>query len=78
MDTHGFVMATTMKTVFHFNWGWGGTYDGFYALDAVKPASNYNLTFHQGAIINLFPDNEDYTIENMEVGNKNVTPEENS
>ena len=61
---------------FHFNWGWGGTYDGFYALDAVKPASNYNLTFHQGAIINLFPDNEDYTIENMEVGNKNVTPEE--
>ena len=61
---------------FHFNWGWGGTYDGFYSLDAVKPASSYNLTFHQGAIINLFPDNEDYTIENMEVDNKNVTPNE--
>lgn len=24
---------------FHFNWGWGGTSDGYYALDALSPTS---------------------------------------
>ncbi len=60
---------------FHFNWGWGGSYDGFFALDAVKPVSTYNLNFHQGAVINIFPDNEDYTVEGLMVDNNNLTPE---
>ena len=49
---------------FHFNWGWGGSYDGFFSLNAVTPRSNYNFSFNQGAIINIFPDYEDYAVEN--------------
>jgi PKD repeat protein len=38
---------------FHFNWGWGGAYDGYYYLDNLMPGSN--LTNFQGAIFNLAP-----------------------
>jgi PKD repeat protein len=38
---------------FHFNWGWGGAYDGYYYLDSLFPGGNY--TIGQGAIFNLAP-----------------------
>lgn len=44
---------------FHFNWGWGGVSDGYYALDALNPsaqgiggyAGGYN--FNQDAIVGI-------------------------
>ncbi|NOY96683.1 MAG: T9SS type A sorting domain-containing protein [Chlorobi bacterium] len=62
---------------FHFNWGWNGSYDGFFSLNAVTPLSNYNFTFHQGALINLFPDYEDYTVEEASIQKKHITDGEN-
>ena len=44
---------------FHFNWGWGGSYDGFYALTALIPGGtgtgggNGNYTNGQEAIIGI-------------------------
>ncbi|MFH0757443.1 MAG: thiol protease/hemagglutinin PrtT [Bacteroidota bacterium] len=38
---------------FHFNWGWGGYYDGFFALDALDPDATYN-SGHQ-AVIGIKP-----------------------
>ena len=40
---------------FHFNWGWGGSYDGYYSLNNVKPDSDSNYSYHQGAILNIEP-----------------------
>lgn len=44
---------------FHFNWGWGGFYDGYFKLSALSPVqpgtSGYigNLSFWQDGIFNL-------------------------
>lgn len=46
---------------FHFNWGWGGHYDGYYLLDALNPyfpesfLNGVGFGFLQDAIINIFP-----------------------
>ncbi|MEI6682646.1 MAG: C10 family peptidase [Bacteroidota bacterium] len=39
---------------FHFNWGWGGAYDGYFYLNNLAPGVN-NFTSSQGAIFNLAP-----------------------
>ena len=39
---------------FHFNWGLGGSWDGFFYLNNLAPGSN-NFTSSQGAVFNLAP-----------------------
>ena len=41
---------------FHFNWGWGGSYDGYYYLHTLNPGSS-NFSHNQQAIINFKPRN---------------------
>jgi hypothetical protein len=43
------------STHFHFNWGWGGAYNGYYYIDDLTPGG-INLNSDQGAIFNIFPD----------------------
>ncbi len=39
---------------FHINWGWGGSYDGYYSLNDLTPGtSNYNN--FQDAIVDIYP-----------------------
>ncbi len=45
---------------FHFNWGWSGSYNGYYYLNNLNPGGN-NFTYGQGAIINLYPDTTNYS-----------------
>ena len=49
---------------YHFNWGWGGHYDGYFATDALNPqgggvggnnSNTYNL--NQSMLIGIEPDN---------------------
>jgi len=45
---------------FHFNWGWSGSYDGYFYTDALNPGgSNFNLA--QELVINAIPDSINYT-----------------
>jgi len=39
---------------FHFNWGWGGSYNGYYHLTNLNPGGS-SFSEGQGAIINFFP-----------------------
>lgn len=57
---------------FHFNWGWDGRYDGFFAISAMEPISNYNYNSNQGAIINLIPNNLDFSVEALSAKNQLV------
>lgn len=41
---------------FHFNWGWGGSADGYFSLTALTPSS-YNFSEGQQAIIGIQPAN---------------------
>ncbi len=62
---HAFVCdGYSDEGLFHFNWGWGGYCDGYYALSALNPAgygtggfaSGYNL--QQSAIFGMRPPRE--------------------
>ena len=40
---------------FHFNWGWSGSHNGYFAVSNLNPGS-YVFNSYQGAIFNLEPD----------------------
>ena len=40
---------------FHVNWGWNGTHNGWYSLDALNPG-NRNFSYNQAITINIKPD----------------------
>jgi hypothetical protein len=50
------------NNLFHFNWGWGGSSDGFFAINALNPGSlgagggTGGFNSGQGAIIGIQPD----------------------
>lgn len=44
------------NNLFHINWGWGGLYNGYFALTSLTPNSN-NFSYNQSAIINIKPQN---------------------
>ena len=39
---------------FHFNWGWGGSYNGYFYLSLLNPGGG-DFTTGQGAIFNIYP-----------------------
>lgn len=48
--------------LFHFNWGWGGTYDGYYELSALEPgiggagAGTGEFNYFQSILVGLQPE----------------------
>ncbi len=40
---------------FHFNWGWGGAYNGYFYIDDLAPGG-ININADQGAVFNIYPD----------------------
>lgn len=56
---HAFVLdGYTASSFYSVNWGWGGSYNGYFLLNALVPSGNENDHFnlYQGAIIGLMPD----------------------
>ena len=61
---HAFLLdgyETTTNTYYHFNWGWGGYYDGWFLLSALNPAEGHDYTDNQAAIFNIRPNPDDLT-----------------
>jgi len=58
---------------FHFNWGWGGSYDGWYYLDALTPGS-HDYTSSQGAVFNIKPARPDLVITSVSTSPANIGP----
>ena len=60
----GYFSDATDSNYFHINWGWNGSYNGFFKLDAMRPGGSDFTKWH-GAIIGLEPDTNyhgyDYT-----------------
>ena len=60
---HAFVLdGSNLDSTYHFNWGWGGSYDGFYTINNLAPGSggiggNATYTFNnwQEAVFNIHP-----------------------
>lgn len=45
--------------MFHYNWGWSGSYNGFYVMDYLTPGG-YNFSSWQMAFINCYPADNNY------------------
>ena len=43
------------NNMFHFNWGWSGYYDGYFAMNQLNPG-NYTFNSDQTCIMNIIPD----------------------
>lgn len=41
--------------LFHFNWGWGGYCDGYYAINVLRPLTQYDFSSMEYCIFNLHP-----------------------
>ncbi|HRY33496.1 MAG TPA: C10 family peptidase [Bacteroidales bacterium] len=69
---HAFVCDGYQDTGYcHFNWGWSGSYDGYFYLNALNPGgSNFNLV--QELIINIHPDTLQYTYPSFCQGNQMI------
>lgn len=39
---------------FHFNWGWGGSFDGYFSVNSLNP-SNYTFNLSQAVVIGIKP-----------------------
>jgi hypothetical protein len=60
INGHAFIVdGYQTEDYFHFNWGWGGSYDGYFYLDNLIPGGN-NFNLAQELIINCFPDSANY------------------
>lgn len=44
---------------FHFNWGWSGSFNGYFYLSNLNPGGN-DFTGGQGAIVNFYPNSANY------------------
>jgi len=51
----GYFSDVTDSNMFHINWGWSGSADGYFKIDAMTP-NNSDFTQWHGAIIGLEPD----------------------
>ncbi len=52
---HAFVLdGYQASNHFHVNWGWGGSYDGYFYLNSLNPGSR-NYTSGQRAIVGMIP-----------------------
>lgn len=53
---HAFVLdGVSPDGLFHVNWGWGGQYNGFFGLDAMRPNSDF-YNFEQTALVGVNPE----------------------
>jgi len=54
---HAFVCDGYQGTsYFHFNWGWNGSYDGYFYISSLTPGGD-NFNSYQGAVLDIHPKN---------------------
>ena len=59
-DGHVFVCDGYDGTgYYHFNWGWSGSYDGYFLLSAIGPNEDRQYPYWQAALINAAPNEPD-------------------
>ncbi len=82
---HSFIIdGYDNKDKFHINWGWGGNYDGYYALDDWRPAGRgevYNFNVGARITVNIQPNkggvgSHEMALDAFTVGNTSAGPYE--
>ncbi len=50
----GYDSGTYNNYYFHFNWGWGGWYDGYFSINSMNPGGS-DFNYHQAMTIGIRP-----------------------
>ncbi len=62
---HAFVLDGYQQAgtdyMFHFNWGWGGSYNGYFNINNLTPGGS-NFNYNQTAVVHIEPDPAQYPI----------------
>lgn len=60
---HAFVLDGYQQAgtdyMFHFNWGWGGSYNGYFNINNLTPGGS-NFNYNQTAVVHITPDPAQY------------------
>jgi len=74
---HAFIIDgyNNSTDVFHLNWGWGGSHDGFFVLTALNP-DKYKFNTDQIMIINIMPNKNGNPPSQIKVSSFNVSATE--
>ncbi len=60
---HAFVVdGYDENDLFHINWGWGGSFDGYFEINNLNPGSTYTWNQSQSAIIKIYPLAEEFAL----------------
>lgn len=60
---HAFVIdGYDQDDLFHVNWGWSGSYDGWFEINNLNPGGTYTWNQGQSAIIGITPDEKEAKI----------------
>ena len=69
---HAFVCDGYQGTdYFHFNWGWSGSYDGYFLTDNLNPG--YEFNDGQGAMFNVYPLNYNMSMVKLSLQGNNCS-----
>ncbi len=72
INGHAFIVDGYQDEHFyHFNWGWGGSNDGYFYTEELTPGGN-NFNLAQELIIHAFPDTTNYTYPDFCSGNHDI------
>ena len=57
---HAFILDgyQAKNDLYHFNWGWGGSLDGYFKLSSLIPGTS-DFSYDNNMIVNFFPKNEE-------------------
>ncbi|MDR1760030.1 MAG: thiol protease/hemagglutinin PrtT [Fibrobacter sp.] len=71
---HAFVLdGYNTNGKFHFNWGWSGSYNGWFVLSALSPLPGYEFNYGHEAVINVMPNLNGNGKADLRVFGKNFT-----
>ena len=58
---------------FHFNFGWGGNFDGWFLTSAINPGGDNGYNSKQAAMVDIVPDNNGHVILGQMTGTSTFT-----
>ena len=63
---HAFVLdGFNTDGYFHVNWGWGGSFDGYFMVSYLAPGSTTNFKFRQDGLFGLVPETQNDVVDDV-------------
>ena len=72
---HAFILdGFNADGYFHVNWGWGGSYDGYFVVSLLAPSINMDFKYMQDGLFGLVPEPQTDLVEEVLYVRSRLTP----